>query len=97
MLCCINPDSTTDIINSYKKESLRNILTRWRKIARIERVASIARQTAARRSMIHHTTLCIETASPWAWVHTFVSYTCSCFTAICIQNTLWSTASVRIS
>jgi len=66
-------------------------------MARTERVASIARQTAARRSMIHHTTLCIETTSAWAWVHTFVSYTCLCSITVCVENTLRATACIRIT
>jgi len=66
-------------------------------MARTERVASIARHTAARRSMIHHTTLCIETTSAWAWVHTFVSYTCLCSITVCVENTLRATACIRIT
>ena len=65
-------------------------------MTRVERVASITRQTAARRSMIHNSAFSIHAASAWAGVYAFVSDACSLPITISVKNTFWSTSGIRV-
>lgn len=70
---------------------------RWFELARTERIAGVAWETVARRSVVDDATLRVYSAGAWTWVFTFVVDAGLGAVTVGVDDALGSTAGVWVA